>query len=90
MDKAVAYAKKREQFGRTLSTFQATQFKIAEMATRVQAARNLVYEAAFRADKGKPDPKTTAMAKWFAGETAVRVAEEAVQIHGGIRVHGGI
>ena len=83
MDKAVAYAKKREQFGRTLSTFQATQFKIAEMATRVQAARNLVYEAAFKADKGKPDPKTTAMAKWFAGETAVRVAEEAVQIHGG-------
>ena len=83
MDKAVAYAKKREQFGRTLSTFQATQFKIAEMATRVQAARNLVYEAAFKADKGKPDPKITAMAKWFAGETAVRVAEEAVQIHGG-------
>ena len=83
MDKAVAYAKKREQFGRTLSTFQATQFKIAEMATRVQAARNLVYEAAFKADQGKPDPKTTAMAKWFAGETAVRVAEEAVQIHGG-------
>jgi len=53
------------------------------MATRIQAARNLVYEAAFKADKGKLDHKLTAMAKWFAGETGVRVAEEAVQIHGG-------
>lgn len=83
MEKAITYARSREQFGRKLSVFQATQFKIAEMATRVQAARNLVYEAAFKADRGRPDPKATAMAKWFAGETAVRVAEEAVQIHGG-------
>jgi alkylation response protein AidB-like acyl-CoA dehydrogenase len=53
------------------------------MATLVRAARNLVYEAAWKADQGEPDRKLTAMAKWFAGETAVRVAEEAVQIHGG-------
>jgi alkylation response protein AidB-like acyl-CoA dehydrogenase len=53
------------------------------MATLVRAARSLVYEAAWKADKGEPDRKLTAMAKWFAGETAVRVAEEAVQIHGG-------
>jgi acyl-CoA dehydrogenase len=53
------------------------------MATRIQAARNLVYQAAFRADQGKPDHTLTAMAKWLAGETGVRVTEEAVQIHGG-------
>jgi acyl-CoA dehydrogenase len=83
IEKAIDHAKNRTQFGTTLTSFQATQFKIAEMATRIQAARNLVYEAAFRADKGKPDHKLTAMAKWFAGETAVRGSEEAVQIHGG-------
>jgi acyl-CoA dehydrogenase len=83
MEKSIDHAKNRSQFGTVLSSFQSIQFKIAEMATRIQAARNLVYEAAFRADKVKPDQKLTAMAKWFAGETAVRVAEEAVQIHGG-------
>jgi len=83
MEKAISHAKTREQFGNTLSSFQIIQFKIAEMATRIQAARNLVFEAAFRLDSGKPDHKLTAMAKLFAGETGVRVAEEAVQIHGG-------
>ena len=83
MEKAIKYAKERRQFGQTLGTFQAIQFKIAEMATLVRAARSLVYEAAWKADKGEPDRKLTAMAKCFAGETAVRVAEEAVQIHGG-------
>jgi len=83
MEKAITYAKNRKQFGQTLSSFQAIQFKIAEMATRIQAARNLVYEAACKADRGELDHKLTAMAKWFAGETGVRVAEEAVQIHGG-------
>jgi alkylation response protein AidB-like acyl-CoA dehydrogenase len=83
MEKAIKYAKGRKQFGQALGTFQAIQFKIAEMATLVRAARSLVYEAAWKADKGEPDRKLTAMAKWFAGETAVRVAEEAVQIHGG-------
>ncbi|RJR33094.1 MAG: acyl-CoA dehydrogenase [Desulfobacteraceae bacterium] len=83
MDLAIKHARGREQFGHPLSSYQATQFKVSEMATRIQAARNLVYEAAFRADKGKPDHKLTAMAKWYAGETAVRVADEALQIHGG-------
>jgi len=83
MERAIKHAKERKQFGKTLSAFQAIQFKIAEMATRVRAARNLVYEAAWKADKGEPDRRLTAMAKWFAGESAVRVAEEAVQIHGG-------
>ena len=83
MEKAISHAKTREQFGDTLSSLQTIQFKIAEMATRIQAARNLVFEAAFRLDRGKPDHKLTAMAKLFAGETGVRVAEEAVQIHGG-------
>jgi acyl-CoA dehydrogenase len=83
MERAIAYARNRKQFGRTLGSFQAIQFMIAEMATRIQAARNLVYEAAYTADRGRLDPKLTAMAKWFAGETAVRAAEEALQIHGG-------
>ncbi|RJR31343.1 MAG: acyl-CoA dehydrogenase [Desulfobacteraceae bacterium] len=83
MELAIKHARSREQFGKPLSSFQATQFKVAEMATRIQAARNLVHEAAFRADKGKPDHKLTAMAKWYAGETAVRTADEALQIHGG-------
>lgn len=83
MEKAIKYAKERRQFGRPLGAFQAIQFKIAEMATLVRAARNLVYEAAWKADKGKPDRQLTAMAKWFAGETAVWVAQEAIQIHGG-------
>ena len=83
MERAINHVKSRTQFGKPLSSFQATQFKIAEMATRIQAARNLVYEAAYKADKVKPDHKLTAMAKLFAGEIGVRVSEEAVQLHGG-------
>jgi acyl-CoA dehydrogenase len=83
MEKTITHAKTKIQRGKPLASFQAIQFKIAEMATRIKAARNLVYEAAFKADKGKLDQKLTAMAKWFAGETGVRVAGEAIQIHGG-------
>lgn len=83
MDRALGHVRTRRQFGSVLASFQAIQFKIAEMATRIRAARNLVYEAASLADTGKPDPGVTAMAKWFAGETAVRVADEALQVHGG-------
>ena len=83
MEKAIKHVKERVQFGKYLSSFQSIQFKIAEMATRIQAARNLVYEAAIKADKGDLEYQLTAMAKWFAGETCVRAAEEAVQIHGG-------
>jgi alkylation response protein AidB-like acyl-CoA dehydrogenase len=83
LEESVRYAKTRSIFGRNLSDFQATQFKIAEMATLVRAARNLTYEAALTLDDGKPDPSLVAMTKWFAADTAVKCADHALQIHGG-------
>lgn len=83
LDEAIKYAKKRQQFGSPLSSFQAIQFKIAEMATKIKAARNLYYEAASLADQGIIDHALIAMAKWYAGETGVFCANEALQIHGG-------
>lgn len=83
LEEAVKYTTKRRQFGQRIADFQATQFKLAEMATRIRAARNLYYEAAWRVDRGEVDPKLIAMAKWFAGETAVYCADEALQMHGG-------
>ncbi|MGQ0536838.1 MAG: acyl-CoA dehydrogenase family protein [Methanobacteriota archaeon] len=83
LDKAIEYAKARKTFGRPIAEHQGIQFKLAEMATRVEAARNLTYKAAWAIDAGKPDPKISSMAKWFAGETAVRVTDEAIQIYGG-------
>jgi alkylation response protein AidB-like acyl-CoA dehydrogenase len=87
---SVRYAKQRKQFGRTISEFQAIQFKLADMATQIEAARLLTYRAAWLADRaiasGDPDMRITresSMAKLYAGEVAVRVANEAVQIHGG-------
>jgi alkylation response protein AidB-like acyl-CoA dehydrogenase len=82
-DRALDYAKKRTQFGKKLTEFQVTQHKLADMATKIEAARLLVYQAAWRSDQGRPDPKLTSMAKMFAGRTAVEVADEAIQIHGG-------
>jgi len=83
LDRAVRYAQQRELFGTHLSSFQVTQFKLAEMATKIEAARNLYRHAAWKLDKGELDTKLIAMAKWFSGEMAVRVADEALQIHGG-------
>lgn len=83
MEESIAHIKKRHQFGVPLASFQANQFKIAEMATRIRAARNLYYEAALLADRGHIDHALIAMAKWFAGETAVKCADEALQMHGG-------
>ncbi|MFV0388528.1 MAG: acyl-CoA dehydrogenase family protein [Pyrinomonadaceae bacterium] len=80
---AVAYAKEREQFGKPIADFQAIQFKLAEMATRIEGGRLLTLQAAALKDAGKPVTKQSAMAKVYASETAVRVAEESVQIHGG-------
>ncbi len=80
---AIRYAKEREQFGRPIAKFQATQFKLSDMATRIEAARLLTLQAAFLKDNGKKVTKQSAMAKVFASETAVAVAEESVQIHGG-------
>jgi alkylation response protein AidB-like acyl-CoA dehydrogenase len=87
---AVKYAKQRKQFGRTISEFQAIQFKLADMATEIEAARLLVWEAAYLADRSLRDggsgvrfTRESSMAKLFASETAVRVADQAVQIFGG-------
>ena len=83
LDKAVRHVRSREQFGRPLAAFQGVQFKIAEMATRVEAARSLLYRAAALVDAGTVDHRLIAMAKWLAGETGVRVTDEALQLHGG-------
>ncbi len=83
LDKAIQYVKKRKQFGQPLATFQATQFKIAEMATWVEAARNLCYQAGWMLDHGKVDPKLISIAKYLAGEVGVKVANDALQLHGG-------
>ncbi len=83
LDKAVQYVKKRKQFGKPLATFQATQFKIAEMATWVEAARNLCYQAGWMLDYRKVDPKLISIAKYLAGEVGVKVANDALQLHGG-------
>jgi alkylation response protein AidB-like acyl-CoA dehydrogenase len=84
LDAATSYAKQRKQFGKTISEFQAIQFKLADMATEVEAARLLVYQAAWLADqKTVRFTRESSMAKLFASEVAVRVANECVQIHGG-------
>jgi alkylation response protein AidB-like acyl-CoA dehydrogenase len=83
LDKAVQYVKQRKQFGQPLSAFQAVQFKIAEMAAWIEAARTLCYKAGWMLDAGKVDPKTISIAKYLAGEVGVKVANEAVQLHGG-------
>jgi acyl-CoA dehydrogenase len=83
LEEAIKYTKKRQQFGMPVASFQATQFKLAEMATMVKAARNLCYEAAWKADNGALDPELIAMAKWYAAKTAVQCADEALQMHGG-------
>ena len=83
MEQAINYVKKRKQFGHTISSFQVTQFKIAEMATLIETARNVTYKAAWTLDRGNPDTQLSAMAKWWASNVAVRVADEALQLHGG-------
>ncbi|HZS72429.1 MAG TPA: acyl-CoA dehydrogenase, partial [Candidatus Acidoferrum sp.] len=84
LDAAIRYAKQRKQFGQPISEFQAIQFKLADMATQVEAARLLVYQAAWLADRGDVRfTRESSMAKLFASEVAVRVANECVQIHGG-------
>jgi alkylation response protein AidB-like acyl-CoA dehydrogenase len=84
LDAAIKYAKQRKQFGQPISEFQAIQFKLADMATEVEAARLLVYQAAWLADKKDVRfTRESSMAKLFASEVAVRVANECVQIHGG-------
>lgn len=81
--KAVQYAKTRKQFGTSISNFQAIQFKIAEMATKIEIARNMVYKAAWLKDQGRPFSKEASIAKYFASEMAVEVCDEAIQVLGG-------
>lgn len=82
-DVSLSYSQERKQFGRTISSFQAIQWKLADMKTEIDAARLLTYQAAFLADQGRPHTKESSMAKLLSSEVAVRAANEAVQIHGG-------
>ncbi len=82
-ESAVRYSKERQQFGKPISEFQAIQFKLADMATQIDAARLLMYRAACLKDGGKTVTKESSMAKLFASEMSVAVCEEAIQIHGG-------
>ncbi|MED1607418.1 acyl-CoA dehydrogenase family protein [Cytobacillus kochii] len=82
-EKALKYAKEREQFSRKLSHFQAIQFKLADMAMKIELARNMVYKAAWLKDQGKPFSKEAAMCKLYASEICMEIADQAVQIHGG-------
>ncbi|AXN41244.1 acyl-CoA dehydrogenase [Peribacillus butanolivorans] len=82
-DKALAFSKERVQFGKSISNFQAIQFKLADMAMEIELARNMVYKAAWLKDNKKPFAKEAAFAKLFASETAFRTSNQAIQIHGG-------
>lgn len=82
-EKALTYAKERKQFGKSISSFQAIQFKLADMAMKIELARNMVYKAAWLKDKGRPFSKEAAMCKLYASEICMEVTDQAVQIHGG-------
>jgi alkylation response protein AidB-like acyl-CoA dehydrogenase len=83
LEAAVDYAHERKAFGQAIGEFQAVQFKLANMATEIELARNLLYKAAWLKDQGRPFNKEAAMAKLYASEMAERVCYEAIQIHGG-------
>ena len=80
---ARAYAKERRQFGQPIAAFQAIQWKLADNATRIEAARLLTYRAAYLKDRGARTTRESSMAKLFASEIAVKAADDCVQIHGG-------
>jgi alkylation response protein AidB-like acyl-CoA dehydrogenase len=82
-ESALKYSKERQQFGKPISEFQAIQFKLADMATQLDAARLLTYRAAYMKDQGRKVTKESSMAKLYASEVSVKVCEEAIQIHGG-------
>ncbi|MFH1013538.1 MAG: acyl-CoA dehydrogenase family protein, partial [Thermoplasmatota archaeon] len=83
LDESVEYSMQRQQFGKPISKFQAIQWMIADMATRIEAARYLAYNAAYKKDIGEKYSKEAAMAKLFASETAMDCVIKGVQIHGG-------
>jgi|TARA_B110000495_G_scaffold51431_1_gene43094 alkylation response protein AidB-like acyl-CoA dehydrogenase len=80
---ALKYSKERDAFGKKINNFQAISFKLADMATSIEASKHLVYHAAWLKDNNQPVTKEAAMAKLYASETAMRVCTEAIQIHGG-------
>ena len=82
-DKALKYSKERKQFGKSLSEFQITQFKLADMAMKIELARTMVHKAAWLKDHGRPFTKEASMCKLYASEIAMQIADQAVQIHGG-------
>ena len=82
-DLAAAYARERKQFGQPISKFQAVQFKLADMATEIEAGRNLVYKAAWLKDRDRDFGLAAAHAKLYTGELSHRVVNWALQIHGG-------
>jgi len=82
-DKALRYSKERKQFGKTLSEFQITQFKLADMAMKIELARTMVHKAAWLKDQGRAFGKEASMCKLYASEIAMEVADQAIQIHGG-------
>jgi len=82
-ERALTYSKERKQFGKTLSSFQITQFKLADMAMKIELARTMVYKAAWLKDQGRKFTKEASMCKLYASEIAMEVANEAIQIHGG-------
>ncbi len=86
LDHAIRYAKQRKQFGQPIASFQGVQFDLAKMATELEAARLLVYNAARLRDAGLPFLKEAAMAKWFSSEVAEKVASKSIEIHGGVGV----
>ena len=83
LDMAVKHVRERKQFGKPIGSFQGVQFKIADMAVKIELARNIMYKAAWLLDNGTPDTNVTAMAKMYAARIAVEVVDEALQLHGG-------
>jgi alkylation response protein AidB-like acyl-CoA dehydrogenase len=83
MEASIKYSKERQQFGKPIAEFQAIAFKIADMATEIEASELLIFQAADKKNRGQKVTKLSAMAKYYASEVGVQVANEAVQIFGG-------
>ena len=83
LDEAIKYAKDRKQFGKRIADFQGISFMIAEMATKLEAAKHLVYDAAYKKDTNQNSTMAASMAKWYASETCNEICAKAIQIHGG-------
>jgi butyryl-CoA dehydrogenase/short/branched chain acyl-CoA dehydrogenase len=86
LEHAVAYAKERKQFGKAIGEFQGVQFELARMATEVEAARLLVYNAARLRDAGMPFVTEAAMAKYYSSEIAEKAASKSIEVHGGVGI----